>query len=300
MANVAFIGLGVMGYPMAGHLKKRGGHEVTVYNRTAAKADKWVSAFGGTSAATPRQAASGADFVFSCVGADNDLREITIGAEGAFHGMKRGATFIDHTTASADVARELHAAAKDRGLSFIDAPVSGGQAGAENGVLTVMCGGDTPAYKSAEPLIECYSRMRRLLGPSGSGQLAKMVNQIAIAESHADVGRPRECVERAGRVARGNALPCGSAEEPSLLDAWLIDFVDQALRPGEPAGRLRLLARTLERDEGEPERAAGGTNRLAAFEIAGMCPRPCLHARVIVAGQEKGGGKRIEIGRIER
>jgi 3-hydroxyisobutyrate dehydrogenase-like beta-hydroxyacid dehydrogenase len=179
--RIAWIGLGVMGYPMAGHLRKKGGHAMAVHNRTAAKAAKWAEEFGGDASPTPRQAAKDADFVFSCVGADNDLREITIGPEGAFHGMKPGSTFVDHTTASADVARELHAAARDRGLSFIDAPVSGGQAGAENGVLTVMCGGDPPAYKSAEPLIECYSRMRRLLGPSGSGQLAKMVNQIAIA-----------------------------------------------------------------------------------------------------------------------
>lgn len=179
--RVAWIGLGVMGYPMAGHLRKKGGHAMAVHNRTASKAAKWAGEFGGEATRTPREAAKDADFVFSCVGADNDLREITIGPEGVFQGMKRGAIFVDHTTASADVARELHAAARDRGLSFIDAPVSGGQAGAENGVLTVMCGGDAPAYKSAEPLIECYSRMRRLLGTSGSGQLAKMVNQIAIA-----------------------------------------------------------------------------------------------------------------------
>jgi 3-hydroxyisobutyrate dehydrogenase len=179
--RVAWIGLGVMGYPMAGHLRKKGGHTMAVHNRTAAKSAKWAAEFGGESAPTPRQAAKDADFVFSCVGADHDVREITIGPDGAFHGMKRGAIFVDHTTASADVARELHATAKDRGIGFIDAPVSGGQAGAENGLLTVMCGGDAPAYKSAEPLIECYSRMRRLLGASGSGQLAKMVNQIAIA-----------------------------------------------------------------------------------------------------------------------
>src|SRR5688572_27924356 len=182
MANrVAWIGLGVMGYPMAGHLRKKGGHAMAVHNRTASKAAKWVGEFGGDTARTPREAAKDADFVFSCVGADNDVREIAIGPDGAFHGMKQGAVFIDHTTASADVARELHAVAKERGLSFIDAPVSGGQAGAENGVLTVMCGGDEKAYKAADPMIECYSRMRRLLGSSGSGQLVKMVNQIAIA-----------------------------------------------------------------------------------------------------------------------
>jgi 3-hydroxyisobutyrate dehydrogenase-like beta-hydroxyacid dehydrogenase len=182
MANrVAWIGLGVMGYPMAGHLRTKGGHEMAVHNRTPAKAAKWAQQFGGRTAATPSEAAKDADFVFACVGADNDVREITIGKEGAFHGMKKGAIFIDHTTASADVARELQRAAAERGLGFIDAPVSGGQAGAENGVLTVMCGGDEANYRRAEPLIECYSRMRRLLGQAGSGQLAKMVNQIAIA-----------------------------------------------------------------------------------------------------------------------
>jgi 3-hydroxyisobutyrate dehydrogenase len=179
--RVAWIGLGVMGYPMAGHLRTKGGHEMAVHNRTPAKAAKWAQQFGGRAAATPSEAAEGADFVFACVGADNDVREITTGTKGAFHGMKKGAIFIDHTTASADVARELQRAAAERGLGFIDAPVSGGQAGAENGVLTVMCGGDEAHYRRAEPLIECYSRMRRLLGAAGSGQLAKMVNQIAIA-----------------------------------------------------------------------------------------------------------------------
>jgi 3-hydroxyisobutyrate dehydrogenase len=179
--RVAWIGLGVMGYPMAGHLRTKGAHAVRVYNRTPAKAAKWMEHFGGTVADTPRQAVEDADFVFACVGADNDLRDVSLGSDGAFAGMKRGAVFVDHTTASADIARELHAAAKERGLGFIDAPVSGGQAGAENGVLTVMCGGEEQVYARAEPLIACYSRMRRLLGSAGSGQLAKMANQIAIA-----------------------------------------------------------------------------------------------------------------------
>lgn len=181
MARVAFLGLGVMGYPMAGHLKTKGGHDVTVFNRTGAKADKWVSQFGGHRRATPKEAAEGQDFVMACVGNDNDLREVTLGSNGAFHGMKPGAVFIDHTTASAEVARELHAEAAKRGFAFIDAPVSGGQAGAENGVLTVMCGGDAEPYAHAEPVIQAYARMCQLLGPSGSGQLAKMVNQICIA-----------------------------------------------------------------------------------------------------------------------
>jgi 3-hydroxyisobutyrate dehydrogenase len=181
MAKVAFLGLGIMGYPMAGHLRKKGGHEVAVYNRTAAKAEKWVAEFGGRTAPTPKAAAEGQDFVLCCVGNDNDLREVTLGANGAYHGMKKGAVFIDHTTASAEIARELHGEAKKRGFGFIDAPVSGGQAGAENGVLTVMCGGDADAYARAEPVIAAYARMCKLLGAAGSGQLTKMVNQICIA-----------------------------------------------------------------------------------------------------------------------
>ena len=181
MAKVAFHGLGVMGYPMAGHLKKKGGHDVTVYNRTSAKAEKWVAEFGGRAAATPKAAAQGQEFVLSCVGNDNDLRQVTLGPDGAYHGMRRGATFIDHTTASAEIARELHGEAGKGGFDFIDAPVSGGQAGAENGVLTVMCGGDAAPYARAEPVIAAYARMCKLLGQAGSGQLTKMVNQICIA-----------------------------------------------------------------------------------------------------------------------
>src|SRR5215211_3772031 len=181
MTKVAFLGLGVMGYPMAGHLKNKGGHEVTVYNRTAAKAEQWVKEFGGRAAATPKEVAAGQDFVMMCVGNDNDVREVTLGADGAYHGMKKGAVFVDHTTASAEVARQLHAEAKKRGFDFVDAPVSGGQAGAQNGVLTVMCGGDAAAYGRAEPVIAAYARMCKLLGPAGSGQLTKMVNQICIA-----------------------------------------------------------------------------------------------------------------------
>jgi 3-hydroxyisobutyrate dehydrogenase len=181
MAKVAFLGLGVMGYPTAGHLKNKGGHEVTVYNRNAAKADKWVAQYGGKKAATPKAAAQGQDFVMMCVGNDNDVRAVTLGDNGAFDGMGKGAVFVDHTTASAEVARQLHAEAKKRGFDFVDAPVSGGQAGAENGVLTVMCGGDAGPYGRAEPVIAAYARMCKLLGSSGSGQLAKMVNQICIA-----------------------------------------------------------------------------------------------------------------------
>ena len=181
MAKVAFVGLGVMGYPMAGHLKAKGGHDVTVFNRTAAKAEQWVSQHGGKSAPTPRQAAAGQDFVMACVGNDNDLRQVMLGEEGVFAGVRPGAIVVDHTTASAEIARELHAEAKKRGFEFIDAPVSGGQAGAENGVLTVMCGGEPSPFAAAEKVIAAYARTCNLMGPSGSGQLAKMANQICIA-----------------------------------------------------------------------------------------------------------------------
>jgi 3-hydroxyisobutyrate dehydrogenase len=180
MARVAFIGLGVMGYPMAGHLASKG-HEVTVYNRTAKRADAWVAAHGGKRADTPAAAADGAEIVFCCVGNDDDLRSVTTAGGGAFEGLGEGAVFVDHTTASAAVARELDAAARDRGAHFVDAPVSGGQAGAEKGVLTVMCGGDEAPYARAEPVIACYARACRLMGPAGAGQLTKMVNQICIA-----------------------------------------------------------------------------------------------------------------------
>ena len=180
MAKVAFLGLGVMGYPMAGHLAAKG-HEVTVYNRTFSKAQAWAAQHKGKAATTPREAAQGAEFVFCCVGNDDDLRAVTLGADGAFAGMAQGAVFVDNTTASADVARELARAAAGLGAAFIDAPVSGGQAGAENGVLTVMCGGDAAAYARAEPVIAAFARACRLMGPSGSGQLTKMVNQLCIA-----------------------------------------------------------------------------------------------------------------------
>lgn len=180
MAKVAFLGLGVMGYPMAGHLKAKG-HDVTVYNRNPAKARGWVAQHGGASAPTPADAAKGQEIVFCCVGNDDDLRAVTTGENGAFSGMEKGAVFVDHTTASANVARELEAAAKAAGFGFVDAPVSGGQAGAENGVLTVMCGGEQATYARVEPVIASFARMCKLMGPAGSGQLTKMVNQICIA-----------------------------------------------------------------------------------------------------------------------
>jgi 3-hydroxyisobutyrate dehydrogenase len=178
--KVAFLGLGVMGFPMAGHLALAG-HDVTVYNRSAAKAQAWTTEFKGHAAATPREAGAGAELVFCCVGNDDDLRSVVLGEDGAFAGMKRGAVLIDHTTASANVARELFAQARGRGLHFVDAPVSGGQAGAQNGMLTVMCGGEAAAFESARPVAMAFARAFTLLGEAGAGQLAKMVNQIAIA-----------------------------------------------------------------------------------------------------------------------
>jgi 3-hydroxyisobutyrate dehydrogenase len=179
MAKVAFLGLGVMGYPMAGHLKNKGGHELTVYNRTAAKAEAWVKEYGGGKAAkTPEEAVAGQDFVMMCVGNDNDVRAV---AAAAFPKMGKNTVFVDHTTASAEIARELYEKAKQSGFHFVDAPVSGGQAGAQNGVLTVMCGGDAESYGRAETVIAAYARMCKLLGPAGAGQLTKMVNQICIA-----------------------------------------------------------------------------------------------------------------------
>ncbi len=180
MSKLAFIGLGVMGYHMAGHLKS-GGHDVTVYNRTAAKSEKWAGEHGGTTAPTPREAAAGAGIVFCCVGNDNDLRSVVLGDDGIFAGMDDGAILVDNTTASADIARELSAIAAEKGLGFIDAPVSGGEAGAQNGALTVMCGGEPSVFERAQPVIDCYARAVTLLGPAGSGQLTKMVNQICIA-----------------------------------------------------------------------------------------------------------------------
>ncbi|RED13258.1 NAD(P)-dependent oxidoreductase [Pontivivens insulae] len=180
MAKCAFIGLGVMGYPMAGHLAAKG-HEVRVYNRTSSKAEAWAAEHGGTACATPAEAAEGAEFVFCCVGNDDDLRSVTLGADGAFARTGKDAVFVDHTTASAEVARELAAEAEAAGFAFIDAPVSGGQAGAENGVLTVMCGGAQAAFDRVAPVIDCFAQACRLMGPVGAGQTTKMVNQICIA-----------------------------------------------------------------------------------------------------------------------
>jgi 3-hydroxyisobutyrate dehydrogenase len=181
MSKLAFIGLGVMGYPMAGHLAKKGGHDITVYNRTTAKAEQWVADYGGRMAPSPRAAAEGAEIAFTMVGNDDDVRAVCLGEDGALAGLGGGQILVDHTTASADVAREVFALAKDKGVGFIDAPVSGGQAGAENGVLTVMCGGEQGAFDAAKPAIDCYARACTLMGAPGAGQLTKMVNQLCIA-----------------------------------------------------------------------------------------------------------------------
>jgi 3-hydroxyisobutyrate dehydrogenase-like beta-hydroxyacid dehydrogenase len=181
MAKVAFLGLGVMGYPMAGHLLKKGGHEVTVYNRSAAKAQAWVKEYGGKAAATPKEAAQGCDFVMMCVGNDDDVRSVVFGDQGALAGMKKGAILVDHTTASAIVAREVHAKAKSLGIGFVDAPVSGGQAGAVNGQLGIMCGGEQADFDKAKPVIDVYAKLASLIGAPGAGQLTKMVNQIIVA-----------------------------------------------------------------------------------------------------------------------
>jgi 3-hydroxyisobutyrate dehydrogenase len=232
MAKVAFLGLGVMGYPMAGHLKTKGGHEVTVYNRTAAKAEKWVAQFGGRSTKTPKEAAADQDFVMVCVGNDNDLREVVLGSNGAMHGVKRGAVLVDHTTASAELAREFHAEAKKRGFDFVDAPVSGGQAGAENGVLTVMCGGDPEPFGRAEKVIAAYARACTLIGASGSGQLAKMVNQICIAGTVQGLAEGLHFAKRAGldveklvaTISKGAAQSWQMENRYKTMNAGKFDF----------------------------------------------------------------------------
>ena len=223
MANVAWIGLGVMGAPMAGHLAAKGGHRVTVYNRTASKAADWVAAQGGGhTAATPAETARDADFVFACVGNDDDLRAVTTGPDGAFQAMKQNAVFIDHTTASADVARELSSAAGVRGLYFIDAPVSGGQAGAQNGTLTVMCGGDPQAFDRAEPVIASFATSVRLIGPSGAGQLTKMVNQIAIAGLVQGLAEAIHFAEHAGLDLNAvmETIQKGAAQSWQMDNRW--------------------------------------------------------------------------------
>ena len=223
MAKVAFIGLGVMGYPMAGHILKKGGHDLTVYNRTASKAAQWVAEHGaGRTAATPAEAAHDADFVFACVGNDDDLRSVTIGSDGAFETMRRGTVFIDNTTASADIARDLAATAQERGFSALDAPVSGGQAGAQNGLLTVMVGGDKAAFDRAQPVIAHYARMVNLIGPAGAGQLTKMVNQICIAGLVQGLAEALHFAQKAGLdvPAVMDTISKGAAQSWQMENRW--------------------------------------------------------------------------------
>src|SRR5262245_10244878 len=222
MAKVAWIGLGVMGYPIAGHLAKKGGHTLTVYNRTGAKAEAWAKEHGGKTAPTPADAAGNADFVFCCVGNDNDLREVTLGAKGAFNAVKKGAVFIDNTTASASIARELSAAAKSKGFDFLDAPVSGGQAGAQNGVLTVMVGGDKAPFERAKPVIANYARMVTLIGPAGAGQLTKMVNQISIAGLVQGLAEGIHFAQKAGLdvAAVMETISKGAAQSWQMENRW--------------------------------------------------------------------------------
>jgi 3-hydroxyisobutyrate dehydrogenase len=222
MSKVAWIGLGVMGYPMAGHLVTKGGHEFVVFNRTRAKAEAWVAQFGGRLAASPEEAAEGADFVFACVGNDDDLREVTLGRNGAFSALAPGAVFVDHTTASAKIARELHEAAKARGAGSLDAPVSGGQSGAETGTLTVMVGGDEGDFRKAQPAIGAYARAVNLIGPSGSGQLTKMVNQICIAGLIEGLAEALHFARRAGLdVAKViDTISKGAAQSWQMENRW--------------------------------------------------------------------------------
>ena len=222
MSKVAWIGLGVMGYPMAGHLKMRGHHDVVVFNRTRKRADAWVTEFGGTAAPTPAAAARDADFVFTCVGNDDDLREVTLGPDGAFSALKQGAVAIDNTTASAEIARELHAAAKERRAGFLDAPVSGGQSGAEGGTLTVMVGGDEVDFRKAEPVIRAYARAVTLIGPPGSGQLTKMVNQICIGGLIQGLAEALHFAKRAGLDIEKviDTISKGAAQSWQMENRW--------------------------------------------------------------------------------
>src|SRR5690606_405649 len=222
MAKVAFLGLAVMGYPMAGHLLKKGGHDVTVYNRTAAKAAQWTKAYGGKSAATPREAAKDCDFVMMCVGNDDDVRSVVYGENGALAGMKKVAILVDHTTASAILARELFEKAKEKGIGFVDAPVSGGQAGAENGQLGIMCGGEPATFEKAKPVIDVYAKMAALVGGPGAGQLTKMVNQICIAGLVQGLSEGLAFAKRAGLDIEKviSVISKGAAQSWQMENRW--------------------------------------------------------------------------------
>jgi 3-hydroxyisobutyrate dehydrogenase-like beta-hydroxyacid dehydrogenase len=222
MAKVAFLGLGVMGYPMAGHLAKKGGHDVTVYNRTAAKAAEWAKAYGGKAAPTPAAAAKDCDIVMMCVGNDDDVRAVVYGDQGALAGMKKGAILVDHTTASAIVAREVHAKAKEKGIGFVDAPVSGGQAGAENGQLGIMCGGETAVFDKAKPVLDIYAKSCVLIGSPGAGQLTKMVNQIVIAGLMQGLSEGLNFGQRAGLDMEKviSVISKGAAQSWQMENRW--------------------------------------------------------------------------------
>ncbi len=273
--NVAFIGLGVMGYPMAGHLAKAG-HTVTVYNRTGAKADKWAAEHGGKSAKTPREAASGADFVFVCVGNDDDVRSVTLGADGALAGMGAGKVLVDHTTASATLAVELGAAAKGKGIGFVDAPVSGGQAGAEGGTLTVMVGGEQATFAQAEPVMKAYGRAVTLMGPAGAGQLTKMANQICIAGTVQGLSEALAFATKAGldgkRVVeviskgaagswqmenRGNTMVDDKFDFGFAVD-WMCKDLDIALAEGRAKGATMPLTALVNQFYREVSSMGGG------------------------------------------
>ena len=222
MAKISFLGLGVMGYPMAGHLLKKGGHEVTVYNRSPAKAAQWVKEYGGKSAATPKEAAQGADFVLMCVGNDDDVRSVAFGDNGVLAGLKKNAILVDHTTASAVVARELHARCKEKGVGFVDAPVSGGQAGAVNAQLGIMCGGDQADYDKAQPVLAVYAKMCVLIGASGAGQLTKMVNQVAIVGLQQGLAEALNFGMRAGLDMEKviSVISQGAAQSWQMQNRW--------------------------------------------------------------------------------
>ena len=277
MAKVAFLGLGVMGFPMAGHLAKRGGHDVTVYNRSPAKAADWVAKHGGRSAPTPRAAAEGAAFVFTCVGNDDDLRSVVLSADGALAGMQAGAILVDNTTASATVAREIGAAAKAKGAGFLDAPVSGGQAGAENGQLTVMVGGDEGTFAKAKPVIDSYAKMVGLMGPTGAGQLTKMVNQICIAGVVQGLAEGIHFAKHAGLdvekvvgvISKGAAQSWQMENRHKTMDAGKFDFgfavdwmrKDLAIALAEARGNAAKLPLTALVDQFYAEVQAMGGKR---------------------------------------
>ena len=273
--KVAFLGLGVMGFHMAGHLASAG-HEVTVYNRTAAKADNWLKKFSGRKAATPEEAASGARIVFACVGNDQDVRQVSLGEQGAFRGMQPGAVFVDHTTASAALARELDAAARERGLNFLDAPVSGGEAGAQNGVLTVMVGGDQAIFDSVEPAIGCYARAVTLMGPAGAGQLTKIVNQICIAglvqglaegmnfalKVGLDAGRVLEVISKGAAQSwqmenRGATMVEDKFDFGFAVD-WMRKDLDMCLAEGRRAGARLPVASLVDQFYAQIQERGGG------------------------------------------